>query len=313
MFEGMGTMTGVLYAPLPNRTLIGLRGEDAWRFLQALVTQDLKLLSSERALYALLLSPQGRFMFDFFILKTQTGLWLDVHKNDKSALLLTLKRYCLRQTVSFDDMESTYRLFGVFGDEALNILKFPPQQGYCLWGQSVSFVDPRLVALGARVIVKAGESFRLPGAVPGSLSDYRAHQITLGVPGPDALEREKSIPLEYGLHALGAIAQDKGCYVGQELIARTLHRGQVRKHVFPAKVQGTTPHHGDLIYTDQGERVGRVVDVFEDNVLILGYITPLASVCQSKGLVEVRRGSDRICMLRPRRPFWMDSGSLDSD
>jgi folate-binding protein YgfZ len=314
MFGGVERVTGVLYAPLPNRTLVGLHGEDAWRFLQALVTQDLKLLSPERALYALLLSPQGRFMFDFFILQAKAGLWLDVHKDDKSGLLLTLKRYCLRQTVSFDDMEGSYRLFGVFGDAALDALKLPPQRGHCLWGQSTSsFVDPRLAELGGRVIVKSGEPFRLPGAIPGSLSDYRAHQITLGVPDHNALEREKSIPLEYGLHTLGAIAQDKGCYVGQELIARTLHRGQVRKHVFPAKVQGPTPHHGDLVYTDQGERVGRVVDVFGDKALILGYITSLVGVCQSQSLVEVRRGADRVCMLRPCEPSWMNSGLLDSD
>ena len=195
MFEGMEIMTGVLYAPLPNRVLIGLSGEDARDFLQALVTQDLKLLSPERALYALLLSPQGRFMFDFFILKSQSGLWLDVYQGYKSDLLVALKRYCLRQTVSFEDMEGAYRLFGVLGDGAFNVLGLSPNPGYCVWGHHISFVDPRSDALGARVIVKAGDAFHLIGAVPGSLSDYRLHQISLGIAGPDALESEKSIPL----------------------------------------------------------------------------------------------------------------------
>ena len=99
--------------------------------------------------------------------------------------------------------------------------------------------------------------------------------------------------------------------MGQELIARTLHRGRLRKCVFPAKVQGPSPHHGDLLYTDQGERVGRVVDVVGDNALILAHITPLQSLCQNQGLVEVRRGGDRVCMLRPRKPSWMDLASLE--
>ena len=299
-------MPSVVYAPLPNRSLIALEGLEAIPFLQALVTQDLAPLTPEKALYTLLLSPQGRFLCDFFVLQNREGLLLDVHKGYLTDLVIALKRYCLRQNVSFKDVSAAYRVFCVFGENACKMLNLPEVPGYCVRTESISFVDPRLESLGIRVILKAGDSFRLSGAVPGSLSDYRQLNMELGVPGQDALEPNKSIPLEYGLHTLGAISQDKGCYIGQELIARTLHRGQVRKHIFPGTVQGEMPHLGDLIYTKAGERVGRIVDVYQDRALMLAYINALLVSCEARDVLEVRRATDRVCTLRPYAPSWMN-------
>jgi folate-binding protein YgfZ len=212
-------------AELPHRGVIEIDGEDKATFLQGLISNDINLVSPMQAVYATLLTPQGRFLFDFFITEKEGKYLLDVESARLEAFLKKLSLFKLRSKV---------------------ILKARPDlKVYALWGEGnlpvKAYPDPRLKALGARLIGQTE-----PNA---SAEEYDLHRLKLGVPegGIDLLP-EKAILLESGLDELNAVSWTKGCYMGQELTARTKYRGLVRKRLFPVKIEGSAPESGAEVF-----------------------------------------------------------------
>lgn len=220
-------------AELPHRGVIEIEGEDKTTFLQGLISNDINLVTPEQAIYATLLTPQGRFLFDFFIIEKEGTFLLDVESARLEELLKKLSLFKLRSKVTL---------------KARQDLKV-----YAIWGESFpleAYPDPRLEALGARLMGEATPN--------SSAEDYDLHRLKLGVPegGRDLLP-EKSILLESGLDELNAISWTKGCYMGQELTARTKYRGLVRKRLFPVKIEGPAPENGAEVFLD-GTSVGEM-------------------------------------------------------
>jgi tRNA-modifying protein YgfZ len=215
----------MLIAELPYRGVIEIGGEDKATFLQGLISNDINLVMPTQAIYATLLTPQGRFLFDFFITEKNGTFLLDVESAHLEALLKKLSLFKLRSKV---------------------ILKARPDlKIYALWGEGnlpmEAYPDPRLKVLGARLIGQTE-----PNAL---VEEYDLHRLKLGVPegGIDMLP-EKAILLESGLDELNAVSWTKGCYMGQELTARTKYRGLVRKRLFPVKIEGPAPENGAEVF-----------------------------------------------------------------
>jgi folate-binding protein YgfZ len=233
-----------------DRALIALAGADRYSFLQGIVSNDVAKATGERAIYAAFLTPQGKYLHDIFIAVLGERLLIDCEAARRSDLLRRLSLYKLRAKVTLAE-ENELAIGLHFGPGALSALGLPDEAGRSRAEKSgVIYVDPRLAALGARLLLPASE---MP-AETGSAADYDRLRLSLGVPdGSRDLPVEKAILLENGFDELNAIDWDKGCYMGQELTARTRYRGLVRKRLLPVRIEGAPPVPGTALLQDQKE------------------------------------------------------------
>ncbi len=229
------------YCSLPERGVLRLSGEDVRVFLQALVTRDLDHLSDGQAVYGALLTPQGKYLFDFFLALQGEDILLDCEAARLEALAKRLGMYRLRADVTITAEES-WEVTAVFaGDIGLG----DAPGAAIAFGDGIAFSDPRLGAIGARVMAPVGQADEIltaSGCTAGAAADYDYLRLGLGLPdsGRD-LVVDKSLMLESNLDALHGVDFDKGCFVGQELTARTKYRGLVRKRLLPVTIQGPLP------------------------------------------------------------------------
>lgn len=219
------------------RGLVSVTGADARSFLQGVISQDIERLAADRALYGALLTPQGKYLHDFCLAEVGERIILDGEAGRAQDLMARISRYRLRAKVDLalaDDLA----VFAVFGDGAAQVCGLAEEAGVAArCGDGVAFVDPRAVALGCRLILPAGEAAdtlaRLSLA-PGLPEAYEALRISLGVPdGSRDMEVDKSTLLECNFEALNGVDWNKGCYVGQEVTARTKYRGLVKRALVP--------------------------------------------------------------------------------
>jgi folate-binding protein YgfZ len=242
-----------VYVALDNRGVISLTGEDTIDFLQGLVSNDISQVTADRSIYATLLTPQGKFLFDFIVSAWPGGVLLDVEADRRADLVKRLTMYKLRSKVEIADLTDSHAVFAAFGGtDPAQALGLPSESGTArALDDGVAVVDPRMADLGVRVVAPAAVAKTLlgdAGFAAGSADDYERHRLTLGVPdgGRDILV-DKSFLLESNVEELNGISFDKGCFVGQELTARTKHRGVVRKRIFQVQCDGPLPEAGTAI------------------------------------------------------------------
>jgi hypothetical protein len=214
-------------AELPDRSVIEVGGEDRLGFLQGLVSNDVNQAAPGRAVWAAFLSPQGKWLADFFILSDGDRLLLDCEANQAAALGQRLSRFRLRSKVS------------IAGRDDLRV--------YAIWNglpaaAPLTAPDPRVPEAGYRLI--SGETL----AINASPEDWDLHRLSLGLPdGTGDLEAEKTVLLEAGFDELNGVSWTKGCYMGQELTARTKYRGLVKRRLVPVEVDGPLPAPGTAV------------------------------------------------------------------
>jgi len=221
---------GLKVAPLEDRSIVRVGGPDAQHLLQGLVTQDLDLLDRQTAVYAGLLSPQGKILFDFFVVRAGEGLLLDVASPKSAELIKRLTLYRLRAKVTFA-VADELAVLAVWGE---GVLPAAPE--------AVIYPDPRLAALGWRVILPVARvaDWTNPGVAPDMIEAWHAHRIALGVPeGGRDFPFGDTFPHEADMDQLAGVSFSKGCYVGQEVVSRMQHRGTARKRFVQVTGLGT--------------------------------------------------------------------------
>ena len=218
------------FAVLPSRAALILSGPEAASFLQGLVSNDVEKVAPGQAVYAALLTAQGKFQFDFFVAAMGDGLVLDAEASRIDELAKRLKIYKLRSKVTIERIEN-FAVIAVWGTGAEKTLSMTP----------CAFPDPRLAAAGVRLIAPANlaDSLRAAGFVEVSAENYDAHRLSYGLPdGSRDMEVDKAVLLECGFEELHGVDFAKGCYMGQELTARTKYRGLVKKRLLPVVLEG---------------------------------------------------------------------------
>lgn len=242
-------MQQAFYVIPDARGVIAISGEDRRTFLQGLVSNDVQRVSEERAVYAALLTPQGRFLHDFFIVAVGDTFYLDCEAERRDDLRRRLSLYRLRSKVTLADATGHFAVALLFGEDALPRagLSAEAGRGAALDGGAV-YVDPRLPQLGARALLpraSAADTLVSLGFAAGTPEAYDRIRLALGVPdGSRDLPIEKAILLENGFDELNGVDWQKGCYMGQELTARTRYRGLVRKRLLPVAIDGPPPPPG---------------------------------------------------------------------
>lgn len=207
-------------ARLHSRALIAVGGAD-WRgFLQGLITQDVETLAPGEARFGALLTPQGRLLFDLFVIGRAEGCWLDCERGRRAALLQRLTIYRLRAKVDLAPDEAP--ILAAWGAA-------PPGQGWT--------PDPRLAALGWR-------GYGLDVETNAAEADYDSHRLALGAPGPADWGEDAAYPLEADFDLLSGIDFHKGCFVGQETTSRMKRRGSIKSRMLPITFEGPPPPPG---------------------------------------------------------------------
>lgn len=245
-------MAGLAYVPLPERGVVALAGPEARPFLQGLTSNDIEQVTPEQAGYGALLTPQGKFLFDFIVVQHGHELLLETERTRVPQLIQRLTMYRLRSKVELVDASERYASAALLGEEVVSALDLPARAGACRsLDKGVALLDPRLLELGARALLPeselAGVLERL-GFEPAPFEAYERHRLSLGVPdGSRDLPLEKATLLESGFEELHGVDFKKGCFVGQELTARMKYRGLVRKRLMPVAFDGGRPEPGTII------------------------------------------------------------------
>ncbi|MSO85634.1 MAG: folate-binding protein [Rhodospirillales bacterium] len=251
-------MSAPRYAILEDRGVLALTGEDTRAFLQGLVSNDVTRVTPAGAVWAALLTPQGKFMHDFFVAELAGAILLECEKARLADLKRRLGLYKLRAKVALDDRSDAFAVAALFGEGTLAALGIPEEAGAArTFADGVVFADPRLASAGARAIAPRDglrANATKAGFAEASAADYDRARIALGLPdGSRDLEIEKAILLENGFEELNGIDWNKGCYMGQELTARTKYRGLVRKRLMPVAIEGPAPAPGTPIMAGNEE------------------------------------------------------------
>jgi len=203
-----------------TRALISITGTDAEPFLQGLITNDMALLKSQPAIYAAMLSPQGKWQHDFIIIAQHGGYYLDCLASHAAALLKKLNLYKLRAQVTLTP------------GSHLQLYYAPP--GTAL-PATLAFADPRHSALPARIWSETAPQHTL------SAEDYTAIRFAHAIPEGGQEITENETALDAGLGELHGVSFSKGCYVGQEITARMHYKSIARKGFFAVAATGALP------------------------------------------------------------------------
>ena len=252
----------------PDTGFISVAGDEACAFLQSIITANVETLPIGRCRPTALLTPQGRVLIDMMVYRPASDQFLlrsDAARRDD--LLTRLRRYRLRRPIDLA-IEPDIRLVLLLGNQAAETMPIP---------MIMSCSDPRSPKLGSHCLVEAQH---LPAQI-GAINNWHANRIAACVPeGMIDLTPERALMLEAGLDQLGAVDFEKGCYVGQEVTARTHYRGLVKRRLVPLTIAGDPPVI-DSDITWQDTVIGKSKTAAALTVPIAGEHTPTdtKSIC----------------------------------
>ncbi|HEY6753268.1 MAG TPA: folate-binding protein [Pseudolabrys sp.] len=278
---------------LPDRGVVKVAGDDARRFLNGLVTNDMAKVAPGNPRFAALLTPQGKIIVDFIIAEAPApdggGFFLDCPRALVPELVEKLNFYKLRAKVICEDLSDVLGVMAVWngaGDSEYGL----------------SYPDPRLPALGTRVMLPphvAAEAAADLGATLADAESYDAHRIALGIPrgGFDFIYAD-TFPHEADMDQLNGVDFDKGCYVGQEVVSRVEHRASARSRVLPIAYDEFSPLSG-LPITAGDKQVGTLGSTAKGRGLALMRLDRIETAIADG--IPLEAGGIAI---RPVKPDW---------
>jgi len=260
---------------LKNRAVLTLSGPDRKDFIQGLITNDVEKISENSGIYAGLLTPQGKYLHDFFILEHDETLYLDCERDRLPDLFRRLMMYKLRADVHSADCPDEYIILAI------------PSRPVTA---EIFTADPRHAQMGYRALIPAGQDIsRYQNETP-----YDDLRLTLGLPdGSRDFDVDRTLILEGNMAELNGVDFDKGCYVGQEVTARMKHRAVLKKRLLPVQVAGPLPDRGTDIINEAGQKIGDIRS--GHNNMAMGYFR-LAHMEFNKGY------ACGDALVTPRRP-----------
>ena len=247
-----------------QRGVVSVRGADAVPFLQGLITIDIERITPTTSGWGALLTPQGRWLHDFFVIKAPSsdGFLLDCEHARSDDLIKRLTRYRLRARVDIDTC-SDYTVAVAFGEtHPHNDFQLSQQEGHTSHKDGmIAYVDPRASVGGVRLLVKTDTLFQ----TNATLDDYTQWRIRHVLPqGTPDFVPERSLLLDNNVDSLHGIDWHKGCYIGQEVTARMHHRGKKKRALCCVPVVGDAPSHASHVMRHNGALVGEMRHVCGD-------------------------------------------------
>jgi len=251
-------MSNLSFSQLNSRGIIKISGPDKREFLQGLVSGDVNNVTANNAIWSAFLSPQGKYLYDFFVGEIDGSLALDCERERLGSFLKKLSMFKLKARVEISDETNNLSVLAAWGNGYENAIGTNSSPGASTqFGGGIAFVDPRSEKIGARIIAPeqtAVDALIAAGFTHADIGPYNRLRIALGLPdGSRDMTVDRALLLENGFEELGGVSFEKGCYIGQEVTARTRYRGLVKKRLVPVSIDGPTPEPGTPIICDERE------------------------------------------------------------
>ena len=247
---------------LEDRGIVYIQGSDAKEFLQNIVTNNLEMISDNHSIYSSLLTPQGKYLYDFILVKFKKGYLIDCEKKELENLIDTLNIYKLRSKVEILNLSEEFVVASLSYDKYLSLEKNQTPGFTTKYREDIILLDPRNIKLGARLIAsleKLHLSLKKLNLKIINKSEYYKESFNLGIAQINSSKlKEKLFGIECNFEELNAIDFKKGCFVGQENTSRIRLRNKLRRRLLPLKVKEGKISEGDLIKFNDIE-VGRIL------------------------------------------------------
>ena len=256
-----------------ERSLVKIKGNDSFKYLQNLLTNDVQLLNEKASIYSMILNNRGRVVYDVLVynLAASGGEYLlEVDTAYLKDFLKMLSWYKIKKRVEIADATHEYKLYSIFSDQN--------QKDHLVINSKMSkdelicVLDPRYSGLGYRVLVKSqnylNSCFTTEITPDLNKSSYKKHLYRQGIAeNHDDIPYGHAIPLEYNLVLLNGVSFSKGCYLGQELIAKTHHTGVIRKRILPITLNEYNVNiqkNNEIINVKTGRSAGKLANIVEN-------------------------------------------------
>ena len=248
---------------LEDRGFIFVNGEDAKDFLQNIITKDINTVTDNNSSFASILTPQGKYLVEFFIIKHNDGYLLDCEKSNIEQLTKIFSNYKLRSKVNFNNESNNYAAAIISKDKFISLENGKNSLGFTIqYRTNPIFMDPRNELIGARLISsleKLHLSIKKLNLKIANKDDYYNKCYEIGIPEKNLNKlKEKIFGIENNLEELNALDFKKGCYVGQENTSRIKLRSKLRRRLLPVKLIKGKINENEVIKFQNFE-VGRIL------------------------------------------------------
>jgi folate-binding protein YgfZ len=248
---------------LDDRAILYINGEDVKEFLQNLISNDINKVSETNTCFASLLSPQGKFLYEFIIIKHKSGYLVDCEKSQADELYKQLSIYKLRSKVEILNLSNEFVVAAFSHEKFLTFDEAQDFSGFTLkYREDPIFLDPRNKQLGARLIINLEKlylSLKKLDLHDANLNEYYSFSHKLGIVPKDLNKlQNKLFGIECNYEELNGIDFKKGCYVGQENTARIKLKNKLSKRLLPISMIDGALTEGESIYYNDNE-IGKVL------------------------------------------------------
>jgi len=247
---------------LEDRGLLYINGQNAKEFLQNLITNNIENVSDNRSCFSALLTPQGKYLYDFIIIKHKLGFLLDCEKKNIDDLYKQLNLYKLRSKVEILNLSNEFVVANLSKEKFLEIENSKDEEGYTIkFREDPILLDPRSKKLGARLVINLEKlylSLKKLGLEVSDVEEYYNHSHELGIPQIDTKDLQNKIfGIECNFEELNGIDFRKGCYVGQENTARIKLKDKLSKRLFAIKVLNGELNSEEI--TSENKNIGKLL------------------------------------------------------
>ena len=247
---------------LEDRGLLYINGKDAKEFLQNIITNDIKNVSEDKSCFAALLTPQGKYLYDFIIIKHKSGYFLDCEKKIIEDLYKQLNLYKLRSKVEIINLSNEFVVANLTKEKYLELENSKDEVGFTIkFREDPILLDPRSDKLGARLVINLEKlylSIKKLGLEVSDVAEYYNYSHELGIAQNDMNNlQDKIFGIECNFEELNGIDFRKGCYVGQENTARIKLKDKLNKRLFAIKVLKGEMNSEEI--TSENKNIGKLL------------------------------------------------------
>ncbi len=287
---------------LKDRAVLYVTGEDVKDFLQNLITNDIKKVSDENSCFGSLLSPQGKFLFEFIIIKHKSGFFIDCEKDQSKELFKQLSIYKLRSKIEILDLSNEFVVTAFSYEKFLTLDNAKDNEGFTLrYREDPILLDPRNKSLGARLIINLEKlylSLKKLGLKDANIEEYYSYSHKLGIV-PKNLNKlqNKLFGIECNYDELNGIDFKKGCYVGQENTARIKLKNKLCKRLLPINIIDGKLYEGESIFNNENE-IGKVLIENEYPFALIKYL--------DENFDQSLKFTTKEASINIKKPDWID-------
>ncbi len=247
---------------LEDRGLLYINGDDAKEFLQNIITNNIENVSEDKSCFSALLSPQGKYLFDFLVIKHKSGYFLDCEKQNLEELYKQLNLYKLRSKVEILNLSNEFVVAVLSKEKFLSLDNSKDEEGFTIkFREDSIFLDPRSKELGARLIINLEKLYLSLKKLKLKITDtedYYKLSHKLGIAQIDTNKLQNKIfGIECNFEELNGIDFKKGCYVGQENTSRIKLKEKLNKRLFAIKVLDGKTNSNEITY--ENKEIGKLL------------------------------------------------------